>query len=749
MRPLTTAGARIGVLLGLAALASAVPGAATAAPTAGTVLVRVAPDADAIERAAISRRLDAESVRALPAGWRAYRVGEDITRAQAVRAVAGLPADAVELDQRVELAAIPDDPFFSYQRHLVQIGAPRAWDLVPGVATTPSAVPVTVAVIDSGLDTGHPDIAGRLWVNAVERDGTPGVDDDGNGFVDDIHGANLVGGTYDGDVAAARATSTSHGTHVAGLIGAAADNGMGIAGVAPNADILTVRFLSGGSGGGVSEAIQGIEYARRAGARVINMSWTLAPGATSRALCDAVAAAGADGIVMFAAAGNHGRDLDREPAQPASCPSPAVVSVAATDGTDDELAAFSNTGAHTVDLAAPGTEPPTFIGDDRTPGLLSLYPSPGGRPLYVRTAGTSMAAPLVAGAAALMLGARPGLSPEHIAALLRSTGVPRPSLAAATLSGRRLDLEAAVAAAGGAVLTENGVDVVPLTPDARPHATARPRFTWSAGGPDPIEYQVLVDGRLVAAVPGSARAAVPAGALADGMHTWRVRGVGVRAAGPERALLIDTTPPERLGLAATASPSALVLSWNRPADVTSGVAGVRVERGGALAAELGPDATGHTLSPVAPGATETIAVIATDRAGNASRSEISVTGTASAAAPAPASAVTAPAARPAAAPDPAPAATATPRRTRVIRVAAAAHPRRYEVRAHCGRTRHVIARGRLGPGARTIRVRPPRSVTATTRLSVRTARMHTTSRRRTVRVTRTGHVRRYTCGPMT
>jgi len=726
MRPFTTAGARIGVLLGLLASASAVPGAATAAPMAETVLVKVAPGADAGDRAAISRRLGAESVRALPAGWRAYRVGEDITRAQAARVVAGLPAEAVELDQRVELAAIPDDPFFPYQRHLAQIGAPRAWDLAAAAGTP--AVPVTVAVIDSGLDTGHPDIAGRLWVNAAERDGMPNRDDDDNGIVDDIHGANLVDVPYNGDVAAARSTSTSHGTHVAGLIGAATGNGTGIAGVAPTSRILTVRFLSGGSGGGLAKAIQGIEYARRAGARVINMSWTLTPGATSQALCDAVAEAGRDGIVMVAAAGNDGQDLDRTPAQPASCPSPAVIAVAATDGADDELSAFSNTGAATVDLAAPGTEPPTFIGDDTTPGLLSLYPSSPGRALYVRTRGTSMAAPLVAGAAALMLGARPGLTPEHVGALLRSTGVPRPGLAATTLSGRRLDLGAAVAASIEAVLTDAVVEVVPLRPDARPQATARPRFSWSAGTPDPIEYQVLVDGRAVAAVPGSARDATPAVAIADGMHTWHVRGTGAPA-GPERPLVIDTTPPDRLGVAATATPAALLLAWSRPADATSGVAGVRVERGGAIAAELGPDSTGHTLPPVAPGATESIAVTATDRAGNASRTEIAVTGTASA---------------------PPPAATAAPppptvaRRTRVIRVAATAHPRRYEVRAHRGRTRQVIARGRLGPRARTITVRLPRSVTATTRLSVRTSRMHTTSRRRTVRVGSARHVRRYT-----
>ncbi len=543
MRPFTTAGARIGVLLGLLASASAVPGAATAAPMAETVLVKVAPGADAGDRAAISRRLGAESVRALPAGWRAYRVGEDITRAQAARVVAGLPAESVELDQRVELAAIPDDPFFPYQRHLAQIGAPRAWDLAAAAGTP--AVPVTVAVIDSGLDTGHPDIAGRLWVNAAERDGMPNRDDDDNGIVDDIHGANLVDVPYNGDVAAARSTSTSHGTHVAGLIGAATGNGTGIAGVAPTSRILTVRFLSGGSGGGLAKAIQGIEYARRAGARVINMSWTLTPGATSQALCDAVAEAGRNGIVMVAAAGNDGQDLDRTPAQPASCPSPAVIAVAATDGADDELSAFSNTGAATVDLAAPGTEPPTFIGDDTTPGLLSLYPSSPGRALYVRTLGTSMAAPLVAARRPLMLGARPGLTPEHVGALAAVHRRAAPGLAATTLSGRRLDL-----GAGRRRLKSRRCSPMPSSRGAAEAGCSAPGHRTSA-----VQLERL-DARPNR-VPGAGgrpgrggraglrpRRDAGRGPSPYGMHTLAL--AGHRGAGrPGAAAVIDTTPPDR------------------------------------------------------------------------------------------------------------------------------------------------------------------------------------------------------------
>lgn len=697
--------------LGMLALAAAGP--AAAAPSADTVLVKISADAAPAERATISRRLGAGSVRALPRGWRAYRVDDPLTAVQARRAVAGLPAERVEVDQPVYPTA---DTHRAAQLHLDRIAAPAAW------ARGTPATPVTVAVLDTGIAIGHRDLAARLWVNPVEAAaGTNAADDDANDYTDDIHGINLVDGARDGRVAGdGTASDIDHGTHVAGLAAAQRDNDWGVAGVADNARILGVRFMSGSPrSGSVSDGILGIQYAVAAGARVVNLSWALTPGSTSAALCDAIAQAGAEGVLVVAAAGNDALDIDSSSTVvPAACPSQALLSVAATDASTDLLAGFSNVGPRSVDLAAPGTQPP--LGTGLREGLVSLYPD-----LLQDSAGimrgTSMAAPIVAGSAALIMGHRPDLSAVQVAALLRTRGVARADLEPVTLSGRRLDVDAALAAALAipAAAGEPRPAITAAAPADGAALSAVPQFTWSGAGGDPIEYRLVIDGVAVRSLPGSARqAAAPAG-LPDGVHTWHVESTGGARASASRTVTLDRIPPEPFRIGADISTGRVMLSWDAPTDAVSGVASVAVERGGNVIATHGPGAGSHAAGAVPPiAAPETFAVVATDRAGNVRRVEVDLSGVVA---------------------QTVPVSTAF-----TLRVAPARYPRRYEVRARTATAAKVVATGRLAARSRSIRVRLPAALAAQEpALRVRTARMYSTARVRTVRVRPAAGTRRY------
>ncbi|MCW3011556.1 MAG: family serine peptidase, partial [Solirubrobacterales bacterium] len=253
------------------------------------------------------------------------------------------------------------------------LDAPTAWALGGDGEGT------VVAVLDTGIDFSHPELAGQLWTNPGEVAGN-GVDDDRDGWVDDVHGADLVrdDGTPEDE--------EGHGTHVAGLIAAAQDD-EGVTGLAPGAWIMAVKVLDADRSGTTDTVAAGIRYALAHGADVVNVS--VNGDAPGRALTEAVAAADAAGVPIVASAGNDGRDLDLRPSFPAALPSPNVLAVAG-EGQGGLLGAFSNFGARTVDLAAPGTS------------VLSTRLG-GGHEL--RT-GTSMAAPLVTATLALLHGAR-------------------------------------------------------------------------------------------------------------------------------------------------------------------------------------------------------------------------------------------------------------------------------------------------------------------------------------------------------
>ncbi len=216
------------------------------------------------------------------------------------------------------------------------IDAPEAWNITTGSNN------VVIAVVDTGVDYNHPDLSSNIWTNMGETSCSDGIDNDGNGYIDDCHGWDFVGNDndpmdYDG-----------HGTHVAGTIAAVGNNSLGTAGVMWKAQIMPVRFLGVSGSGTTADAISAILYANAKGAHIINNSW--GGGGYSQALKDAVDASNA---VVVCAAGNAGTNNDSTPFYPASYTSSNIIAVAATDH-NDNLATFSNYGATSVDVGAPG-----------------------------------------------------------------------------------------------------------------------------------------------------------------------------------------------------------------------------------------------------------------------------------------------------------------------------------------------------------------------------------------------------------
>ena len=285
---------------------------------------------------------------------------------------------------------------------------------------------VVVAVIDTGVDQSHPDLAANTWVNPGEDcDGcrTDHVDNDGNGYVDDWRGWDFINGDNN------PADDQGHGTHVAGTIGAVGNNGVGVVGVNWNVRLMGLKFLGSDGSGTTADAVSAILYAAANGADVLNNSW--AGGDFSQSLLEAIQFADARDSLFVAAAGNDGTDNDSAPTYPASYDVPNVLAVAASDS-NDRHAFFSNFGKQSVDVSAPG---------------VNIYSTwPGGS--YQYASGTSMAAPHAAGIAALVEAAQPGASDVGVKTLLLRTADPIAALASMTASGGRLNAASAVSCAG-------------------------------------------------------------------------------------------------------------------------------------------------------------------------------------------------------------------------------------------------------------------------------------------------------------
>lgn len=357
------------------------------------------------------------------------------------------------------------------------IDAVAAWDITTGSEN------LVVGVIDSGADLKHPDLAPNAWVNPNEIAGN-NLDDDGNGYVDDINGWNFAD---DDNKLFNNASIDFHGTHVAGTIGAAGNNGLGVAGVAWKVKLMSLKFLGNKRGSGsTSDAVAAIEYAmdqrsRGVNLRVLNASW--GGEGESLALREAIQAAGNAGILVVCAAGNDASDTDATPEFP-TCWSKEIsslISVAAINQTG-WLAEFSNFGRRTVDVAAPGYQ------------ILSLYPrdperAPEGG--YTIANGTSMATPHVSGVAVLVWSTEPGLTPAEVKRRIVSTSEPtvmlssgissagqvnaynaltnrvvaprRPVIGVVQFAKKELILDGIGFPAGSAVVEVNGV-ALPVTP---------------------------------------------------------------------------------------------------------------------------------------------------------------------------------------------------------------------------------------------------------------------------------------------
>jgi subtilisin family serine protease len=293
----------------------------------------------------------------------------------------------------------------------VDIAAPKAWSLSRG------SKKVVVAVIDTGVDYTHPDLAPNIWVNSGEIAGD-GIDNDGNGYVDDIHGWDFANKDNDPK------DDHFHGTHCAGVIGAAHD-GKGTMGISADVSIMAVKFLNAGGGGTLEDSLKATEYAIVNHADVLSNSW--GGDDFSQAFYDLIEQANKRGILYVAAAGNDHSNNDAQPTYPASYKNANVISVAAIDN-QDQPAKFTNWGATTVHLAAPGVKILSTVLD----GKHQAY------------SGTSMACPHVAGAAAL-LKAYTGLSHLELKKRLLDTVQPTRPLAGLVATGGRLNVYQALA----------------------------------------------------------------------------------------------------------------------------------------------------------------------------------------------------------------------------------------------------------------------------------------------------------------
>lgn len=426
--------------------------------TTGEILVRFRPESAALKSTnqspqptefslfANGRRLPVQIERLTPVpdiveGLRLARVAPaDMTSALAAFRAAPEVVYA-EPNYLRHKEAVPNDPRYSEQWALKNTGqsggvvgadikAEQSWDITTGSRN------VVVAVIDEGIDINHNDLKDNIWRNPGEIAGN-GIDDDGDGYIDDVNGWDFVHGdpsVYDGPgTNPDGSTIDAHGTHVAGTIGATGNNGLGVVGVNWQVSLMPLKFL-GPHGGSSADLIQAFAYAKLmrdrflssggtqgANVRVTNNSYGGAE--YSQAEFDAIQQMAESGILFVAAAGNSQHDSHIVPSYPAGYDLPSIISVAATDRSDN-LAYYSNRGRDAVHLGAPGD--------------IILSTTPGNT--YSNFSGTSMASPHVAGAAALVLAAHPDLSVSRLRASLLFGGDPNGSLTQTTMTGNRLSV---------------------------------------------------------------------------------------------------------------------------------------------------------------------------------------------------------------------------------------------------------------------------------------------------------------------
>ncbi len=398
-----------------------------------SVIVRFKANAKASDKARARGLVNAQfhrGFRSVP-GLEALTLSGRDTVANAVSRLSRLPFVAyAEPDYLVQKTT--NDTYYSYVYAIDNTGqsvngvtgtADADMDVLEAWAVQTGDPNLVIAVIDEGVQYDHPDLAANMWTNTGEIPGN-GIDDDGNGFIDDVYGYDFY--DFDGDPM----DEGGHGTHVAGTICAEGNNGIGIVGVVQQCQIMALRFL-GPQGGYTSGGIAAVDYAVQMGAKISNNSW--GGGGFSQGLYDAIAAARDADHIFLAAAGNGDRrgrsvDNDRTPHYPSSYDLSNVVAVAATNNRD-QLASFSNYGATSVDIAAPGVDiASTYIGDG-----------------YAWLDGTSMATPNVTGVVALIRSQFPQMGYQEVIDLLYATARPAAAVAGITTTGGIANAEAALA----------------------------------------------------------------------------------------------------------------------------------------------------------------------------------------------------------------------------------------------------------------------------------------------------------------
>lgn len=323
----------------------------------------------------------------------------------------------VERDYYLQSSATPDDPLFANEYSLASSGpgyvnVQPAWDSRTNCSK--------VAILDTGIQYNHPDIAPNLWHNPHEIQSN-GKDDDKNGWVDDYYGVNLVKGKGSG------VDDDGHGTHVSGIVAGRGNNGTGISGLCWSGSLMAVKFMDENGRGSTSDAIDGIGYAIHEGARIINCSF--GSSKKSSALNDEVNYAKSKNTLLVVAAGNNSQNIDSKPIYPASFTQGNIVTVASTTA-GGALSSFSNYGKKAVDIGAPGSNIfSTYLGST-----------------YKTLSGTSMAAPLVSAAAAMLRAKDSDLTYTQIKDALRDHTQPLASLSGKTVSGGLLSVATALSA---------------------------------------------------------------------------------------------------------------------------------------------------------------------------------------------------------------------------------------------------------------------------------------------------------------